>query len=199
MGSDTRTRMVVAGTQLFRDRGYDGTGFRDVVARADGARGSIYHHFPDGKAQLASEVVERTGERIAELIQRECAGREPQDALARLGELAERIAFSEDLRPGCPVAAVTMAAEDPDGQLRDAANVVFERWRDNLAEYLRTAGASGKDAERFATLTVAAIEGALLLCRASGEPTALRLVIESLQGQLKQTLATRKRSRMRLL
>ena len=55
MGTDTRTRMLVAGTELFRDRGYDGTGFRDVVARADAARGSIYHHFPD-KPALAAAV-----------------------------------------------------------------------------------------------------------------------------------------------
>ncbi len=194
MGSDTRTRMVVAGTQLFRDRGYDGTGFRDVVARADAARGSIYHHFPDGKAQLAAEVVERTGGRISELIERECGDQEPREALARLGGLAERIVLGGELRPGCPVAAVTMAAEDPDGQLRAVTTKVFEQWQSALADCVMAAGASTPDAKRFATLTVAAVEGALLLCRASGEPTALRDVIDALQAQLEQILPKRNRS-----
>ncbi|MFZ1855509.1 MAG: TetR/AcrR family transcriptional regulator [Candidatus Nanopelagicales bacterium] len=194
MGTDTRTRMLVAGTELFRDRGYDGTGFRDVVARADAARGSIYHHFPGGKSQLAAEVVERTGGRISELIERECVDHDPQEALARLGGLAERIVLGGALRPGCPVAAVTMAADDPDGQLRAVTTQVFQRWQLALASCLQTAGAAPADATRFATLTVAAVEGALLLCRASGEPTALRDVIAALQAQLEQILPKRNRS-----
>jgi TetR/AcrR family transcriptional repressor of lmrAB and yxaGH operons len=51
MGTDTRERMVAAATQLFARRGYDATGFRDIVHQAGAARGAIYHHFPEGKTQ----------------------------------------------------------------------------------------------------------------------------------------------------
>ena len=37
---DTRTRMIVSATELFRENGYSGTGFRDVVAHSGAPRGS---------------------------------------------------------------------------------------------------------------------------------------------------------------
>ena len=40
MAGDTRERMIAAATELFRERGYDGSGFRDVVERAGAPRGS---------------------------------------------------------------------------------------------------------------------------------------------------------------
>ncbi|MFZ1653904.1 MAG: hypothetical protein WAT42_10990, partial [Candidatus Nanopelagicales bacterium] len=78
--------------------------------------------------------------------------------------------------------------------LRAVTTQVFQRWQLALASCLQTAGAAPADATRFATLTVAAVEGALLLCRASGEPTALRDVIAALQAQVEQILPKRNRS-----
>ncbi|MCP9971691.1 TetR/AcrR family transcriptional regulator [Actinomadura madurae] len=54
--------MVRSAAFLFRERGYSGTGFRDVIAHSGAPRGSIYHHFPEGKAQLAEEAVRYAGE-----------------------------------------------------------------------------------------------------------------------------------------
>lgn len=62
MGTDSRERMVRSAAFLFRERGYSGTGFRDVIAHSGAPRGSIYHHFPEGKAQLAEEAVRYAGE-----------------------------------------------------------------------------------------------------------------------------------------
>ena len=50
---DSRTRMIASAAELFREQGYSATGFRDVVEHSGAPRGSIYHHFPGGKAQLA--------------------------------------------------------------------------------------------------------------------------------------------------
>lgn len=62
MGTDSRERMVRSAAFLFRERGYSGTGFRDVIAHSGAPRGSIYHHFPGGKAQLAEEAVRYAGD-----------------------------------------------------------------------------------------------------------------------------------------
>ena len=66
MGTDSRERMVRSAAYLFRERGYSGTGFRDVIAHSGAPRGSIYHHFPDGKAQLAEEAVRRNLQKSVE-------------------------------------------------------------------------------------------------------------------------------------
>ncbi|WP_203217549.1 helix-turn-helix domain-containing protein [Nocardia arthritidis] len=53
--------MVLSAVQLFREHGYSGTGFRDVIAHSGAPRGSIYHHFPGGKAQLGQEAARAWG------------------------------------------------------------------------------------------------------------------------------------------
>ena len=53
--------MIRSAALLFRENGYSGTGFRDVIAHSGAPRGSIYHHFPDGKEQLAADTVEWAG------------------------------------------------------------------------------------------------------------------------------------------
>lgn len=184
MPADTRSRMLVAGAELFRDRGYDGTGFREVVARAGAARGGIYHHFPDGKVQLGTEVVDLTGGRIADIIEAECAAHPPREAVGRLIAITERIMFEPALRPGCPVAAVTLAADDPDGRLRTAAAGMFDRWRAPLVDCLTRADLAPDTADRFATLAVASVEGSLLLCRAQDSPQPLRDIALALQDHL---------------
>jgi TetR/AcrR family transcriptional regulator, lmrAB and yxaGH operons repressor len=45
--------MVQAARQLIRERGYHATAFSDVLERAGAPRGSVYFHFPGGKAELA--------------------------------------------------------------------------------------------------------------------------------------------------
>ena len=78
--------------------------------------------------------------------------------------------FAPALRPGCPVAAVTLAADDPDGRLRTTAARIFDRWRAAVAACLIRAGLAPENAQRFATLAFASAEGSLLLCRAQESP-----------------------------
>jgi TetR/AcrR family transcriptional regulator, lmrAB and yxaGH operons repressor len=172
--TDTRSRMLVAGAELFRDRGFDGTGLREIVNRAGAAQGAIYHHFPHGKLQLATEVVDLTGGRIAEIVEAECAAHPPPEAVRRLIGIAERIMFEPDLRP--PVRSTTSVAR------------TFDRWQAAIADCLVRAGLAPEDAQRFATLAIASVEGSLLLCRAQESPQPLRDVGLALQEHLKGIL-----------
>ena len=57
MTSDTRTRILDTTADLFRRHGYTGTGMKQIVQAANAPFGSLYHHFPGGKEQLAAEVI----------------------------------------------------------------------------------------------------------------------------------------------
>lgn len=168
----TRDRMVQAATGLFRDRGYDGTGFRDVVGAAGTTPGVIYHHFPGGKTELGEAVVLAVGDRLAAQIEAVCAVAAPRTAVVGLLDAIERNLIDGELRPGCPIAAATMAADDEQGRLRAASDAFFTRVRAALTGCLRRAGVDARDAKSFASLAVAAAEGAVLMSRArrSDEP-----------------------------
>src|SRR6059036_1384349 len=63
--SDARTRMIQSAALLFRERGVEGTAFADVLEHSGAPRGSVYHHFPGGKLQLAEEATRHAGDFIA--------------------------------------------------------------------------------------------------------------------------------------
>lgn len=181
----TRDRMVRAATALFRERGYDGTGFRDVAGSAGTTPGVIYHHFPHGKSELGVSVATSLGDRIARRVEDVCAAEAPATAVSVLADMIEQNLVAGDLRPGCPIAAVTLAAEDDDGRLRASGDAFFRRVRTALALCLERGGIEPRAAESFAALAVAACEGAVILCRASGAVEPLT----SVRGALLEHLA----------
>ena len=163
---ETRDRMVLAAAGLFRDQGYDGTGFRDIVEAAGTTGGVIYHHFPGGKTELGVAVTLAVGEWIAAGVEAACAAMKPRDALAGLMEIVERNLLSGNVRPGCPIVAIAFAADDPDGTLRAASDAFFTRVRSALRDCLVRDDVDPADAESFAALAISACEGAIFLSRA---------------------------------
>src|SRR5918999_2590410 len=93
MRTDTRERMIRSAAVLFRQRGVEGTAFSDVLAHSGAPRGSIYHHFPGGKAQLAEEATRYAGELIAAGL---AAALREDDPVAATGQFVE--AWSAVLR-----------------------------------------------------------------------------------------------------
>src|SRR5258706_13273015 len=61
---DTRASMVRSAATLIRTRGVSATSFSDVLADSGAPRGSVYHHFPEGKEQLAGDAIRWTSDRV---------------------------------------------------------------------------------------------------------------------------------------
>src|SRR3954467_6130203 len=58
----TRDLMIHGARLLLAEKGLQETSFSEVLARTGAPRGSIYHHFPEGKDQLVGLAVDRAGE-----------------------------------------------------------------------------------------------------------------------------------------
>lgn len=188
MTADSRTRMVESAAQLIRERGLSGTSFRDVIEHSGAPRGSIYHHFPEGKRQLVREAVELSGTWVADAIAQIESGGDPVASLhAFLGVWAE-ILRASDFRAGCPVVAVSVEANDDEPEVTEAAATAFRAWTRALAGGLHRAGVDEERAGRLATLTVAAIEGAVVLCRAERSTGPLDDVGAELEASLRSAL-----------
>ncbi|MGO4757142.1 TetR family transcriptional regulator, partial [Streptomyces sp. 2MCAF27] len=50
--SDSRDRMVLSAAELLREYGAGATSIDRVLVHSGAPRGSVYHHFPGGRAQL---------------------------------------------------------------------------------------------------------------------------------------------------
>jgi AcrR family transcriptional regulator len=157
---------------------------RDVAERGKAPRGSIYHHFPGGKRQLAVEAAELEGTEIRAAIESSLAELGVAETLSTFGEMFRRRVKDHPERLGCPVAAAALARpEDP--ALAAAATAAFESWEAPIAAALREEGASERDAENFAGLVVSTIEGALVRARAAGDQAPLDSAVAGLQQALK--------------
>ena len=168
-GAEVRQRMVRSAARLFGERGFAGAGLRDVVAHSAAPRGSIYHHFPGGKAQLAQEAVDLAADAATVPLTR---APDPVAALhACLDDWRRRLEDS-DFQAGSTLAAVATTPADVEGT-REAAAAAYERWTETFADVLRENGVRRKKAARLATLASAAIEGALVLCRARRDTAPL--------------------------
>jgi AcrR family transcriptional regulator len=181
---DGRALLLNGARQLLAEKGYAGMELRDVAARGRAPRGSIYHHFPGGKTQLAVEAAELEGTEIRDLIECSLAERGLAQMLTAFGEMFRRRAKDRPERLGCPVAAAALARpEDP--ELAAAATAAFQSWERPIAAALREEGVGRADAEAFAGLIVSTVEGALLRARAAGSQQPL----DSAIGGLGQALA----------
>jgi AcrR family transcriptional regulator len=78
---ETRQALLVAGRALFVERGFQGTGTPEVVARAGVTRGALYHHFAN-KLALFRAVLEAEGAAVAREIEQGARGSD--DALETL-------------------------------------------------------------------------------------------------------------------
>ncbi len=64
-----RARMIDGATQILARRGLRGTAFSEVIALAGASRGSIYHHFPGGKAELIDAVLTQYTDALDQQVQ----------------------------------------------------------------------------------------------------------------------------------
>jgi len=185
---DGRALLLKGARQLLAEKGYAGMELRDVAERGKAPRGSIYHHFPGGKVQLAREAAELEGTTIRDTIERSLEERGLKETLALFGDVFRRRVVNYPERIGCPVAAVALARpEDP--ELAAVATEAFQSWERPIAAALRDEGVSPKDAETFAGLVVSTVEGALLRARAAGSQEPLDSAMDGLSQALDKVLS----------
>ncbi len=184
MNGSSRVAMISSAAALIGARGLSGTSFSDVLADSGAPRGSIYHHFPGGKKQLAADVIEWTSEQILGYL-RACPADTPEGVLAWFIDLWRQSVLASGGCGGCPVAGVAMDADDD--ELTAAARTAFAAWTDLLAGQLRAAGLPAHRAAPIASLALTTMEGALVMCRVQRDSAPL----ETAAGELMRLLPGR--------
>jgi len=175
--TDARRKMIESAVTLLAVRGLQRTSFSDVLERSGAPRGSIYHHFPEGKDQLVDAAIELAGDRALGVLDA-VDGAPPIEVTRYFLDLWRQVLVRSNLRAGCAVLAVTVATDSPD--LLDHAASIFRAWRSRLAELYEHGGIDPAAAIRLATTVVAASEGAVVISRAERRLEPFELVVEEL-------------------
>jgi AcrR family transcriptional regulator len=183
MATDSRASMVRSAASLIRSRGVSATSLSDVLADSGAPRGSIYHHFPDGKAQLAEDAIRWTSERLLAHL-RAGTPSSPSDVLKRFIDVWRRTVVASAGTAGCVVAGVAIDTVPEETAVMEVVRTTFRSWAAVLAEQLEAVGVPSQRATPIAMATLAGMEGALILCRAEGNVRPLDAVAEELMRLL---------------
>jgi TetR/AcrR family transcriptional regulator, lmrAB and yxaGH operons repressor len=183
MNSNSRARMIRSAAALFGSRGLSGTSFSDVLANSGAPRGSIYHHFPGGKKQLAEDAISWISDQVLAHL-RACPADTAAGVLAWFIDLWRQSVLASGGSSGCPVAGVVIDTGTTADGLIDAASAAFSSWTTLLAGQLPAAGVPAHRAGPIATATLAGMEGALILCRAERSSQPLEITAQELMNLL---------------
>jgi TetR/AcrR family transcriptional repressor of nem operon len=165
MSMSTAERILDTAQALAQVRGYNGFSYADISAEVAITKASIHHHFPS-KAQLAEALIDRYRQRFAAARQEvgdAAAG--PRERLAGYARLYAEVFTDGGRMCLCGVFAAD-AASLPSG-VRRAVAAFFEDQERWVAATFAEAGLPAARARGAAQAFLAALEGALLLARAS--------------------------------
>ncbi len=167
--------------EVFRAHGYEGTTLALLTQATGLGKGSLYHFFPGGKEQMASEVLAEIDtwfevHVFVPLLKSD----DPKRAIADM--IASTETYFRAGKRMCLVGVVAVGAS------RDffAAQVhsYFKRWGDALASALRRMGETPASAKRKSEDALMVIQGALVLARALDDTKVFSRAMTDLKARL---------------
>ena len=185
--SSTRDLIIRAACALLEKQGYPATSLDEIVKESGAPKGSLYYYFPDGKEQIVSEAVLYSGAILVERMRSELAKYDNPiqsiyEYIVRLANKVEEKNFS----PGNPLTIVAVEAAGSSEHISRACREVYAQIEAVLLEKLLCCGLSDSQAAEQASLTLAGLEGGIILSRVHRTADPLRSIAShfnsSLQG-----------------
>ena len=164
MKADVKQKVLDTTRGLMRSQGYTATGLNQIIKESGTPKGSLYHYFPGGKEQLASEAINISAQEMGRML---LTAFEQSDTLIQAMESIIDVGVKElvasDFECGCPIA--TVALETKPGLVQEACQSAFGAAQALIESRLLMEGFEPERAQVLATFVFGAYEGALVLSR----------------------------------
>lgn len=186
MVSDSRRRIEVAASGLLARHGYHGFGLKALSAAAELPFGSIYHHFPGGKQEIAVAAITGTA-----LLSGRIIAQAPTDVFTTTATMFDfMVAKLENSEwvDGCPIGTPALDGASDVDAVRAACVAAFDMMERAFAGLLVELGVAADAAAELATTVVAAYEGATMLARVRRSEAPLRTVSAAMERLIRLTL-----------
>ncbi|MBD1914850.1 MULTISPECIES: TetR/AcrR family transcriptional regulator [Cyanophyceae] len=166
---------------LFRQYGYDGVSLSKISQATGLGKASLYHHFPGGKDDMVTTVLDTLDQRLQETALD--ALNSEGDALARLTRMGDRIceAYNHGQKP-CMLASLMLGSAKDDFQPQ--VQGMLRRWMGAIAAVLTQSGMPESLAQERSEEALIAIQGALIMARAMDDAAIFERTMQRLPQQL---------------
>lgn len=166
----------------FRDVGYEAASMAMLSKRTGLKRASLYHRFPNGKAQMAREVLSGADvwldQNILAPLRTDAA---PRDRIALMIEALGQ--FYQNGQRACLLNMLS-APMGEEGRFSGAICRTIEAWIDALASCVADASVADEEARARAMRAIALIQGSLVLSRGLGSTGPFRDALAGLSDEL---------------
>ncbi len=171
--------------EVFRELGYEGASMSEITARTKLSKGSLYHFFPRGKEQMATEIMADIDAWFVTEMFRPLEEQEPRAAIARMWETTD--SYFRSGRRVCLIGA--FALDETRDRFASMIQGYFRRWIEALAGSLVKAGLRDNEAKALAEEAVVGIQGALTLARALGDDMIFSRTLARLRQRMEAVLS----------
>lgn len=185
-----KTRILEALRTVFVARGYDGATLGHLAQACGLSKASLYHHFPNGKPEMAALLVRHA---IAELHRLAFSGLGGDGPPERnlFSVVAGFSRYVEDGARPCILAtfAQQVSAHDETLKLQKEIERQFADWHTSLSEAFRGTGYSKKRARREAHGLIGQLYGALMNAKLHGQPGLFNAGVQQISKRLEKSLS----------
>ncbi|WP_424160371.1 TetR/AcrR family transcriptional regulator [Bacillus amyloliquefaciens] len=173
----TKERIIQASAYLFQIQGYHATGLNQIIKESGAPRGSVYHHFPNGKEELAIEAIKHTGRCVEKQIQNSMTQfADPVEAIQHfIHRTAEQFNNPQSIE-GVPVGLLASETALINETLRCTCVEVFKQWTGVFAEKFLQHGFEREEAEKLGMTINSMIEGGIMFSLAHKNKEPLLLI-----------------------
>jgi AcrR family transcriptional regulator len=161
----TRQKLLTAAITLMRRTGLTGAGINEIVRESGAPKGSIYHFFPAGKQQIASEALGDYAGTVAAFIDASLRGKRSPAAKVRalFDAFADRVEQG-NYESSCAAGTVCLDLGAASEVLREAVAAALDRYVEAISAHFDCR--DDRKCRSFAGLLLSAIEGAYIRSRA---------------------------------
>ncbi len=169
----TRDRLVMAALELFAEQGYEATGLKEILAKAEANSGSLYYYF-SSKAKLLSAVLDKYIDLLDPVIMQPAfsTAKGPIERIFAVLKAYRGFLMDSECRVACPLA---MLALEVGGERIDIEQTVIDKIAENFNNWCRVIEScldeaadqlpAGTDRKALAHFVLTVMEGGMMQAR----------------------------------
>jgi TetR/AcrR family transcriptional regulator, transcriptional repressor for nem operon len=183
--AENRQTVINVASRLFRERGFDGIGLKDLMEGAGLTQGAFYKQFAS-KEDLAVEASRRALESASRRWS-DAAEQNPDDPLGAVLAFYLSGDHREEKMDGCPIVALGSDAARQGSEVKAAFEAGIKAHLDVLGRFLAGTGGEASGGKAMAILST--MVGAVTLSRVVNDPGLAQALLDAAVEQVRKAAA----------
>ena len=183
--AENRQTVIDVASRLFRERGFDGIGLKDLMKSAGLTQGAFYKQFAS-KEDLAVQASRRALESAFSRWSAAAAAK-PKDPLGAVIAFYLSHGHREEKMDGCPIVALGSDAARQGSDVKASFEAGIREYLELLGRWVSEA--DGDDPSGKAMAILSTMVGALLLSRAVNDPDLAQAFLDAAAQQVRAAVA----------